>query len=533
MKQTSSFIFGLWMLAMCASAQCPKGFFDWKALDNVSDYREEIVDSIRPFLKSNALLAKIHSEFIEVPGYACHFDGTPLIPKLGNAWLEPFYPNYYLMHEVTDQKTGKSVCGVVDVDGNEVIPVNFLSVQLDENGFVTCYGEGGSDSAPTVMYTFDGRRLFSCKDGSGIKNDTEHRVFIVSSDGENGEWSDRQVLYYDGQEVTPHLSTSSLVFKGNSYETYDLTTKQGLTTEVRDFRPDLHSDPVMDRKKFLLPIRESFLQNRWIRLATSYCDSAKWEDALMCLYQFNHVDYQPYMKAVPECLLFANMWLTCNKELGLTDVIRKEFNHMVGYNILYMDEKIISPSELEDKKLQEELLEQCREKALPILIPDYEARQERERQAHMALEKARAKQMKDAQKAERRQRRAELWGAILLGLAQGLNNVTYNSYHSSPRPSQAVSDAAPRNRTVAAPTRDGSAATSSSAAPATTRKKCSRCDGSGSYVVEHSMTVATYGNNTKRMKSCSVCGKSYDSSSTGHRHERCSYCHGSGYWEFN
>ena len=435
------------------------------------------------------------------------------------------------MRKVVDKNIGTSLCGVVDVDGNEVIPVNFLAVNMDENGFVSCYGEGNDENAPSVLYTYNGRRQFSWKAGSSVKNDTKHKVFIIYDSNENDGLSEYRVLYYDGTEVMPPVKASSLFFEGNTYWTFDLATNTKKEGVVNDYNPKLHSEHVIDRQDFLLPIRESILGNEWIRMATSFCDAGKWEEALMCLYQFNNVDYQKYMQAVPECLLFATMWLTCNKELGLTDVIKKEFDDLIGYNIHYFEEKIEPTFVLEDAKLQEELLEQCREIALPILIPDYEAKMEQARLAQIQAEKEHMKRLKEAQKAERRQRRAEIWGAILTGLSQALYNVS-SSYYAATRPSQAISVPLSHSGTYNINTSHSSGAdTSSSSNNATaTRKKCTRCNGSGTVVIEHSHNSG-YGLD-KKMKTCSQCGKSYDSFATSHRHERCSSCHGTGYWEF-
>ena len=88
------------------NAQYAKGFFDWEPLKRISDYRAEIVDSIRPVLKQYAAVCKIHSDFIETPVGACTFDDKDLIPALGTAKLEPIYPGLYLYRKTLDKTAG-------------------------------------------------------------------------------------------------------------------------------------------------------------------------------------------------------------------------------------------------------------------------------------------------------------------------------------------------------------------------------------------------------------------------------------------
>lgn len=471
----------LFFSTVVSYAQCPKSFGDSEALKNISDYRSEIVDSIRPILKKWSSICEIHSDYIETPEVAMTFDNNFFIPNLGKAWLQPFYPNCYIMRKIMDSSTGVSVAGVVDVDGNEIIPIKYMNVEMDEDGFVTCYGEDGKLDGPTVMYTFEGRRLFSYKAGSGIEKDRENKVFKVFSPAKEDGLSEYHVFYYDGTEVVPPVTTRALFFEGNSMRVHNLNTNMLEEVAINDFNPDVHSNGVIDRKNFMLPIRASILDNAWIRLASDYCDEGKWEDALMCLYQFDEVDYQPYMQSVPECLLFANMWLTCNKELGYTDVIEDEFDHLDQYNISFEDEKINPVFEMEDKKYQEKLLEEIREIAYPILIPDYYERLKKEELARIEREK----EIKRIERAEKRQRRAQIWGAILMGLAQSLNNIATN-YYSSSRQSAATSVSTSRSSYTPSSAKSQSTSSGSSSKEEKVkitveevRTTCQSCNGSG------------------------------------------------------
>lgn len=463
-------------------AQCPKSFGDTDALKNISDYRTEIVDSIRPILKQWSIICEIHSDYIETPEVAMTFDNNFFIPKLGKTWLQPFYPNCYKVRKNVDDSTKESVVGVVDVDGNEIIPIKYMNLEMDEEGFVTCYGEGGKLDGPAVVYTFEGRRLFSYKSGSAIKKDRENKVFIVSSPTNEDGLSEYHIFYYDGTDVIPPVTTTALLFDGNSMRVNNINTNKMLEeVAINDFNPEVHSKGVIDREEFMLPIRASILDNVWIRLASDYCDEGKWKDALMCLYQFDEVDYQPYMQSVPECLLFVNMWLTCNKELGYTDVIEDEFDHLYQYNISFEDEKIIPVFEMEDKKHQEKLLEEIREIAYPILIPDYYERLKKEEQARIE----RQKEMRRLERAEKRQRRAQIWGAILMGLAQSLNNIATNYYQSS-RQTASTSVSAARNSSTPISSKPQTTSNASSSKEEKVkitveevRTTCESCNGSG------------------------------------------------------
>lgn len=520
-------IISLYAFTVNLNAQYPKGFDDLDALDRISDYRKEIVDSVRPLLKKEPLFFKIHSDFIEYPGGAANFDDTEFLPHIKKDGLKPFYPNYYIIKKSNGYKL---LNGVVDVDGNEVIPVNFVSVNLDENGFVTCLCEGGEQNGATVMYTYNGRRLFSVPAGYVVNVDTEHRVFIIYKVLDDNLYEYR-VVYYDGTELLSSVKASSLFFEGKTYRTYDLLNKKEEKGIVENYEPEVHSDPVIDRQDFLLPIRDSFLKNEWIRLATKFCDEGKWEDALMCLYQFEHVDYQDYMRATPECLLFAAQWLKCNKELGNEKIIKREFDRLISYNIMFWNNQITSCSELENKELQDELLERCREIALPILVPDYYKKMKEAQLAQLKAEKEEAKKNKNSLKAERRQRRAQIWGSVLLGLAQSYYNVLSNHY-SSGKPSVRNSQASSNMYVPTSTNVSENIETDTPSEPdKPIRQTCTRCDGTGYVLREHSINAA-YTLDQKKMTTCSKCGKSYDSLSKTHIHERCSSCKGTGYWEF-
>jgi DnaJ-class molecular chaperone len=92
------------------------------------------------------------------------------------------------------------------------------------------------------------------------------------------------------------------------------------------------------------------------------------------------------------------------------------------------------------------------------------------------------------------------------------------------------STATRQNNRVANNRSNSSSSSSSSSGNDTsspTRHTCPRCDGKGKIEVEHNVN----GGLQKRMKTCSECGKTYDSAATGHHHERCNSCRGLGYYE--
>lgn len=125
------------------------------------------------------------------------------------------------------------------------------------------------------------------------------------------------------------------------------------------------------------------------------------------------------------------------------------------------------------------------------------------------------KQIQQAQTA------AAIFGAIggtLNAISQGMNSGGNRQSSTQSRP-QKVSAS-----------HSSSSSSSSSAEPVSTptRETCTRCNGTGRIEVERSVKT---GGLEKRMKTCSECGKSYDSAATGHHHETCGLCHGAGYYE--
>ena len=72
-----------------------------------------------------------------------------------------------------------------------------------------------------------------------------------------------------------------------------------------------------------------------------------------------------------------------------------------------------------------------------------------------------------------------------------------------------------------------SSSSRSSGSSSVPRTECPNCK-KGRRVYEQTISVPTFGLKTNIVR-CSECGKSYDSYSVSHRHDRCNTCHGSGY----
>ena len=126
-------------------------------------------------------------------------------------------------------------------------------------------------------------------------------------------------------------------------------------------------------------------------------------------------------------------------------------------------------------------------------------------------------------------RQAQTAAAVLGVLGNTMNTISQGLSSSSSRQSSSTGQSVRTSGGSRSSASSGSSSSSSSseAASAPTRKTCPRCDGTGTVVVEHQVN----GGLQKRMKTCSTCGKTYDSAATGHHHERCNSCRGSGYYE--
>lgn len=136
------------------------------------------------------------------------------------------------------------------------------------------------------------------------------------------------------------------------------------------------------------------------------------------------------------------------------------------------------------------------------------------------------KQAEEAARLQREQQIREQQAAAMSSLITSFMGKIMNSYGSSS--SGATRSSSFYNNQA---TGQGSTTTNSSSSSSeqntTTRKTCPRCNGKGRIEVEQTVN----GGLQKRMKTCSECGKNYDSASIGHHHENCSSCRGRGYYE--
>lgn len=144
---------------------------------------------------------------------------------------------------------------------------------------------------------------------------------------------------------------------------------------------------------------------------------------------------------------------------------------------------------------------------------------------HLRQLRAAAYERQQQQLAER-QRQAAAFSNIMSGM---MNNIlgsiggnSSGSYNNSRRQSVSSGVSSSGSSSSSANNRGNESSTP-------TRHTCSRCKGTGKIVVENSLSGG-YGLE-KKMKTCPECGKTYDSFATGHRHDRCSSCHGTGYYE--
>lgn len=446
------------------------GFYDIETLwDNQLKFRNDITNNVMEKLKSMPGLGYIiHSDWIELTGErSIDLSGKVLFPEIEYDVLKPIYPGMFEI--IKFDKNVKPFCGVIRTDGTIMIPIEYRNIEMDQYGIITCYGKESTD-----VYSYEGNKVCTLPPLTetqfvNVEYHNEVQVLECSLAQKGSEINHYTFCYLDGTQALPPIDAASF--------------------NISDYSSQIQPKPLLNVKKFLLPIRKSILENRWVKNAVKNCDEKKWEEALFDIYYFNENEYRKYMSNAPECLLIASLWLRCNKELGDTETISDNYDYLVRYNLMYdeYEEKLdITPGdEVLGSKIQEQLLTECREILYPIVIPDYEekVRQEKERQ-ELAIKEAKAKK-----KEEARQRRAMFWSELLVGLGQALYNVTTTYVNSSVNNSKGTSSNVSSGgnyqgnySSTSSPSKasaGNASSSSSSSVPQEIHEKCGVCDGTG------------------------------------------------------
>lgn len=266
---------------------------------------------------------------------------------------------------------------------------------------------------------------------------------------------------------------------------------------------------VMTKAEMLDRDSKDFEQNAWKKLATKYETEKKYDELAFCMDFMNRHEMSVLRsnESEPRFLCYANGFFAHTMSKNYRTVINRvngsdtfvKRPDLLLLNASTGEFSVGKTSYLDDK--QRKNLEECAN----LCNVGYRT-------------SVKLQQQREVQQAQTAAAVLGVIGNTMNTISQGLNSGS-SSQSSSVRTTSRSS----------ASSGSSSSSSSSAAESSPTRKTCPRCNGTGTIVVENSVSGGY--DLKKRMKTCSTCGKSYDSSSTGHRHDRCNSCHGTGYYE--
>ena len=463
-------------------------------MSHVLEFRDDIDGSMMVKLQAMPYYGyTIHSDWIELIGErSTDLSGKVLFPDIDYSGIKQIYPGLFDIM-FYDEKNYTWYSGMINAEGTMLIPMKYINIEMDGNGIITCKGKESTD-----VYTYEGRKVCSLppiteRQFVFIRYNKDYQVLECQITAPNASVSKYEFYYLDGTMVTEPFEAEIMNFHGSYIDKGIVGTTSYKRIDVADYSPQVHSEQFLDAKKFMLPIRKSVVNNRWVKNAVKNCDEKKWEEALFDIYYFNFYEYGEYMQNVPECLLIASLWLKCQEELNDTEAIRQNYENLIKYNLWYDEIKeevgvTYNAEEFADSKVLQQFLEECRAILNPILIPNYVekmAKLEQEKKERKELAEKVAKEAKAKKKEEVRQRRAVIWTALLAGLGQALQNMgtAYaNSLNTGGKSSAGVSSVG-GGASVSSPSSSSSSSSSSnsssSSQPKEVHEKCRVCDGSG------------------------------------------------------
>lgn len=126
----------------------------------------------------------------------------------------------------------------------------------------------------------------------------------------------------------------------------------------------------------------------------------------------------------------------------------------------------------------------------------------------------------------KQQQIAQVAGAILL-VGAAATQTYMQSQNNSTNTKKVSTATAPSSSFNSTPSSSSNSNSQSNSDDDYYEYECQHCNGTGRVVVNRPLNVSTYGIKIEKV-TCSECGKTYDKTSTVHKHETCSKCNGKG-----
>mgnify|MGYP002620491701 CR=1 FL=1 len=517
MKRLLNLIAIALMMLWCA---CPVWSQDDKAyeklLKTAFKYRNDIRKDVLKRIKAWQLTPILHGDYIENRnGRSLSLEGEELFTNLDYVRLQPFWYNYMLITSPTGKK------GIVKAEsksvGTLVIPMNYDVIEdHGEEGYFLCtYTDGGVRKVR--IFGLWGDALLDLNDPTDIRCDyfAAYNQYLVSVPAK-GLPGKRvfAISYPDGQMVSKPFTAEDVQLGGSTI----LVTDSGKTKAYSDsqYGKVEHKHAGLTSMKSRDDIAYTNLfSNKWMDQAIDYFHNKNnYAKAIECFNFYERFDaMNTNFHDTYAGRLYVRIRMLCYNNAGHFASLQRYVwgeEEFKPYNFgMYFDfdsnsfydntDRIVT-----DKTDQADLVKLFND--CNNFYHDTYANIERQRQ----------------EEAEQAAAVANVIAGTLNTIAQGVSS---GNRGGSSRSSSARRSTSGGSR---ASSSSGSSSSSGESQSAVTRKTCPRCSGKGTIVVEQSLT----GGGLKVEKvTCSECGATYDKRSTGHRHDRCPSCRGTGYYE--
>ena len=484
-----------------------------KIAKTAAKYRSDISKDVLKRIKDWDKPAILHGDYIENQnGRSLNLQGDELDFGIDYIGLKPLW---YQLYEITSPTGEKGIVSLKTTTGGEIYtPVKYDRIEnCGHDGFFLGYFTKDGVEKVDVISLW-GKPLITILNPKDIRGQyfQEFNQFLISNI--NAKEPSRSVFvicYPDGEFVSKGFYAEKAELHGS----YILVTDSGKTKRYTDSKYG-----TVEHKASGLPAPASkeklaysyLFTNKWIDQALYYFkDKRQYNKAIECLDYFERYDAPrvDYRFTYAGAMYVRIRMLSYHNARRYTELLRyvREQNPLFSPSTfgLYFNPETDSFFDMtqfiteEDNRRAESInyLNECND--LYRRSYDNIVRQQQE----------------EVQQAQ------AIAGVISNALSTISNGLSGSSGGST---------ATRQNNRVANNRSNSSSSSSSSSGNDTsspTRHTCPRCDGKGKIEVEHNVN----GGLQKRMKTCSECGKTYDSAATGHHHERCNSCRGLGYYE--
>ena len=478
-----------------------------KVIKKAKKYRKDISNEVLKTIKKWDCPAILHGNYIENQnGHSLTLEGK--VMEFGEAYIG-LKPIWYQFYEITSP-SGKK--GIASYSANHVgkmyVPFkyDYLINHGHEGYFAGEYEEDGEKYLDVISLW--GKVLVRIKNPKNFrcKYYKKYNQYLISSEKPDDPSRRRfYILYPDGDKVAGRITAEKIVLRGN----HILVTDSGKTKRYKDSKYGTveHqgsglSDPSRNEELAF----DYFFSNKWIAQALHYfSDKKDYKSALECFNYFEQFDasivdyhdtYAGYMYVRLRVLSYSNAGLYADLQRYVRG---KDPQYKPSTFGLYYDSETDAFVDTSDRIIdidgrREESVE-CLNLCNNVYAKSYERLKEQER--------------------ENAQMAAAIVGAV---------TTTISTIFSDSQSSSNNSTKGKNTKSASKSSSSSSSSTANQESGKADRRKCPRCNGTGRLEVEHSVN----GSLNKKMRTCSECGKTYDSASIGHHHEVCGQCKGDG-----